>query len=128
MGSSDDFATSYVAAFNAAVAAGDYAEFLAGFTDDAVLRFENVPGAGLLEFVGRTAYTAAYVEQPPDDQLDIVAPVEYDGSALLIAFTWRRDRAPGTIRLTLAEGLISRMTVTFKTAPTVRQSGLSLEM
>ncbi len=39
-----------VAEFNDAIAAGHFAQFLCLFTDDAVIRFENVPGAGRLEY------------------------------------------------------------------------------
>ncbi len=52
-GAVGDFAEQHAAAFNAAVMAGDFAGFLDGFTDDAVIRFENVPGAGSLEYSGR---------------------------------------------------------------------------
>jgi hypothetical protein len=38
-----------VAACNDTVATGDFASFLARFDDDAVMRFENVPGVGVLE-------------------------------------------------------------------------------
>ena len=37
------FAADYVAGFNAAVATGDYAPLTAWYSEDAVLRFENVP-------------------------------------------------------------------------------------
>jgi len=97
-------AAHHVAAFNDAVEAGSFALFLQLFTDDAVIRFENVPGAGTLEFAGRDAYTRAYAEQPPDDKIDIAGPVTAAGDAAVVPFTWQRDRAPGTMRLTYAPG------------------------
>jgi hypothetical protein len=106
-------ADAYIAAFNAAVEAGDYADFLRRLTDDAVVRFENVPGVGVLEYDGRPSYTAAYEQQPPDDQMDIAGPVEQDGAQALIPFAWRRDGRRGTILLTLDNDLISRMVVVF---------------
>jgi ketosteroid isomerase-like protein len=114
-------AARHVAAFNDAVEAGDFTEFLLLFTDDAVVRFENVPGAGTLEFVGRDAYTRAYRERPPDDQIDIAGTAVAEGNSVTVPFTWRRSRSPGTMRLTftggdpevLDERLVSAMTVTF---------------
>jgi hypothetical protein len=107
------FADRHVAAFNAAVAGGDFGGFLAGFTDDAVIRFENVPGAGVLEFAGRPAYTAAYAQQPPDDQIDIAEPPRDDDGTVVIPFAWRRDGARGTMRLGVRDDHVTRMTVIF---------------
>jgi hypothetical protein len=107
------FADEHVAAFNAAVASADFGGFLARLTDDAVVRFENVPGAGTLEFTGRAAYTAAYEQQPPDDQIDITAPPRADEGAIVIPFAWRRDGAQGTMRLSLRGGQVAGLIVTF---------------
>ncbi len=116
-------AAHHVSEFNEAVAAKDFSEFLCLFTDDAVIRFENVPGVGQLEFAGREAYTKAYAEQPPDDQIDISGKAEpgEDGHGVVVPFAWRRDRSRGTIRLTytarndddLDSRLVTRMTVIF---------------
>jgi hypothetical protein len=116
-------AARHVSAFNDAVAAKNFSEFLCLFTDDAVIRFENVPGAGQLEFAGRDAYTKAYASQPPDDQIDINGKAEPDegGDGIVVPFAWRRDGSPGTIRLTYTAGddddldsrFVTRMTVTF---------------
>lgn len=114
-------ASHHVAEFNDAVAAGRFAQFLCLFADDAVIRFENVPGAGTLEFAGRDTFTRAYARQPPDDKIDIAGPVTVDGAEVVVPFTWQRDQAPGTMRLTFTEGspdaldewLVSAMTVVF---------------
>jgi hypothetical protein len=114
-------AARHVAAFDDAVAAGDFTGFLPLFTDHAVIRFENVPGAGTLEFAGRDAYTRAYREQPPDDQIDITGTVRPDGASVMVPFAWRRDGSAGTMRLTFTDGhpdalderLVCAMTVTF---------------
>jgi steroid Delta-isomerase len=98
-------AAQHVAAFNDAVASGSYVGFLRSFTDDAVVRFENVPGAGRLEFAGREAYTQAYAQQPPDDQIDISGPVSLDGATVAVPIAWRRDQAPGTMWLTFTDGV-----------------------
>jgi quercetin dioxygenase-like cupin family protein len=109
-----EFAADYVAVFNSAVACGDYTGLLDRFADDAVLRFENVPPSGSsLEFAGRQAYTQAYAQQPPDNQIELTGePREEDGQVVL-DFAWRGDHLPGTLRLAVTAGLISAMTVTF---------------
>lgn len=114
-------AARHVSEFNDAVAARDFTEFLWLFTDDATVRFENVPGAGTLEFTGRRAYTTAYFEQPPDDQIDISGPPTADGNSVTVPFSWRRDGGTGVLLLTFTDGnpealderLVSAMKVTF---------------
>jgi hypothetical protein len=93
-------AARHVAAFNDAVGAGNFSDFLTLFTDAAVIRFENVPGAGDLEYRGRDIYTRAYDEQPPDDQIDIAGIATCDGSTVVVPFKWRRDGSAGTLGLT----------------------------
>lgn len=109
-----DFAAAHVAAFNQAVTAGDFRDFLLRFADDAVIRFENLPGGVDLEFAGRAAYTKAYEEQPPDDHMDLAGPVSADGSRLAAPFAWRRDGGRGTMRIARADDLITAMTVVFE--------------
>lgn len=112
-------AARHVSVFNDAVATDDYAQFLDLFTDDAVIRFENVPGAGELEFAGRAASANAYAEQPPDDQIDLTGPAMPDEDGVVVPFAWRRDGAPGTMRLGFTDGdrlderLVTKMTVVF---------------
>ena len=81
MGWADGLADEHVAAFNDAVASQDFASFLARFHDDAVMRFENLPGIGVQEFAGRVAYTSAYERQPPDDRIRRIGPREHSCSA-----------------------------------------------
>lgn len=113
MSTARDIADRHVAAFNEAVVTGDFADFLGRFDDAAVIRFENVPSAGQLEFAGRPAYTQAYVQLPPDDQIVVAGPPGDDGGSVVIPFAWRRDGARGTMRLVRADGRIARMVVTF---------------
>ncbi|HXW43286.1 MAG TPA: nuclear transport factor 2 family protein [Streptosporangiaceae bacterium] len=111
----------HVSAFNTAVATGNFADFLCLFTDDAVIRFENVPGTGELEYAGRDAYSQAYAARPPDDKIDITANARADGDQAIVPFAWKRDGATGTLRLTYTSGagddlderLVRAMTVTF---------------
>jgi mannose-6-phosphate isomerase-like protein (cupin superfamily) len=108
------FVANHVAAFNDGISSGDFSRLLARFTDDAVLRFENVPVAGELEFAGRKAYTAAYQDRPPDDQIELTSDPREEEGAVVADFVWRRDRTPGVLQLTVTEDdLISKMTVKF---------------
>lgn len=114
-------AAHHVAQFNDAVAAGSFEAFLRLFAEDAVVRLDNVPDAGHLEYQGRDAFARAYGEQPPDDQIDIVGDVEADGATAVVPFAWRRDETRGTMRLTYGDGpadvlddrLVTAMTITF---------------
>ena len=109
-----EFAVGHVAAFNAAVELGRFDQFLRRYADDAVLRFENVPGAGTLEFTGRAAIAAAYAEQSPDDQIDIAGEITEDGLIVVIPFAWRRDGGRGVMRAERQGATITRMTVAFR--------------
>ena len=112
-------AAHHVTEFNDAVAGRNFLVFLRLFTDDAVMRFENVPGAGTLQYAGRDAYTQAYAEHPPDDKIDIVGDVRIEDGDVVLPFSWQRDEGPGTIRLRYTQGpddaldewLVSAMTV-----------------
>jgi len=112
-------AAHHVVEFNDAVAARNFSLFLLLFTDDAVIRFENVPGAGTLEYTGRDAYTKAYAEQPPDDKIDITGDVRIEDGDVVVPFCWQGDEGPGTMRLRYRQGpdealdqwLVSAMTV-----------------
>jgi ketosteroid isomerase-like protein len=114
MTSVTDFVGEYVRTFNAAVTSGDYSSLLARYTNDAVLRFENVPpDSSTLEFAGRKAFTAAYAENPPDDQIETIGEPVADGDHVVTGFAWRRRQSAGVLDLTVADGLISRMIVIF---------------
>lgn len=113
MADPDEIARQHVTGFNDAVAAGDFTAFLAGFADDAVIVFENVPGAGRLEFAGRPAYTAAYAQQPPGDQISQTGPARAEDGTVIVPFAWRADGSPGTMRLARDGDLITAMTVIF---------------
>lgn len=110
----NEFLSEYVTTFNSSVASGDFTAVLDRFSDEAVLRFENVPPeSSTLEFAGRRAYTAAYNDNPPDDQIDLTGEPTVDGAHLVGTFTWRRDGGTGVLDLTVAGGLIQSMTVIF---------------
>jgi hypothetical protein len=102
------FLNLHVRRFNEAVSSRDFGPLVELFADDAELHFEGVPAG---PFVGRDAIAAAYREQPPDDQLDVLFAHEEDG-VVVERFAWRRG-GTGTMRLTLADDRIARLVVAF---------------
>jgi hypothetical protein len=108
------FVADYVAVFNAAVTSGDYDPLLARYTQDAVLRFENVPpDAASLEFEGRDAIAEAYAQNPPDDQIDLTGDPASAGAHVTAAFAWRRDRSTGVLDFVISGEVIRALTVIF---------------
>ena len=101
----------HVRRFNAAVRSGDFAPMLENFVDDATMMFEGIP---VEPFAGRDANAEAYREQPPDDELDVL-DVRRDGDTVVAGYAWRREPGvrAGELRLTVEDGLISRLVVTF---------------
>ncbi|HET6214050.1 MAG TPA: nuclear transport factor 2 family protein, partial [Micromonosporaceae bacterium] len=62
--------------FNEAVRSGNFSAFVATFTEDAVMRFENMPVG---PYEGRAAIAVAYATQPPTDTMTLES-VEAIGS------------------------------------------------
>ena len=83
----------------------------AGFTEDAEMYFEGVPVG---PFVGRDAISAAYRDQPPDDEVEIFDVDERDG-VIVARYAWLRDegRQAGEMRLSERNGQIQKLVVTF---------------
>jgi ketosteroid isomerase-like protein len=101
----------HVERFNAAVRSGDFGPMLEHFTDDAELVFEGVPVG---PFQGKDAIAAAYREQPPDDEIDVLEARE-EGESVVASYGWRADRSrrAGDMILTTRGDLIARLVVTF---------------
>jgi steroid delta-isomerase len=99
----------HVAGFNDAVRTGRWAEFGAGFTDDATMRFTNV---SVGPFDGRDAIVRAYVEQPPDDTMTADSVDEIDDDTALVHFRWDNG-GPGTMHLRWRDGLVAELVITF---------------
>jgi mannose-6-phosphate isomerase-like protein (cupin superfamily) len=109
-----EFVTNLVDAFNSGVTSGDFARLLAYFTDDAVVRFENGPGGRSREYSGREAYTAAYLNTPPDGQLDLTGDPREEDGWVTVGFTARKDGAAGVLRLIVTpDDLIAHLTMAF---------------
>jgi len=105
----------HVERFNEAVRSGDFGPMIAGFAEDAELRFEGVPVG---PFAGRDAIAAAYREQPPDDEVDILGVEERDG-VFVARYAWKKDegRQAGELLLTPRDDQIAQLVVTFADAP-----------
>jgi steroid Delta-isomerase len=101
----------HVERFNQGVRSGDFAPMVAAFAEDAELHFEGVPAG---PFIGRDAIDAAYREQPPDDEVEILGSEERDG-VIVARYAWLREegRQAGEMRLTPREGQIEKLVVTF---------------
>jgi steroid Delta-isomerase len=101
----------HVARFNEGVRSGDFTPMLAAFAEDAELHFEGVPVG---PFVGRDAIDAAYREQPPDDEIEILGSEERDG-VVVARYAWLRDegRQAGEMLLTPRGDQIQKLVVTF---------------
>jgi hypothetical protein len=104
----------HVERFNAGVRSGDFGPMLVLFADDATLEFEGVPVG---PFHGRDAIAAAYRDQPPDDEIEVL-DVEEDDAAIRARYAWLRDegRAAGDLRLRRDGDLITSLVVTFDRA------------
>jgi steroid Delta-isomerase len=105
---SDGRVERHVAAFNAAVASGDWSGFAARFTLDAQLAFEGVPAG---PFRSRETIAAAYENQPPTDTMRAL-DVDTDGTADTVRFAWTRG-GTGTMRLTWEGDLVASLVVAF---------------
>jgi len=101
----------HVQRFNEGVRSGDFAPMVAAFTEDAELHFEGPPAG---PFVGRDAIDAAYREEPPDDEIEILGSEERDG-VVVARYAWLRDegRQAGEMFLTPRDGQIQKLVVTF---------------
>jgi hypothetical protein len=101
----------HVERFNTGVRTGDWASMLEQFGDDAELRFEGIPVG---PFVGKDAIASGYAAQPPDDEIDVLSEDDR-GAEIVAVYAWRREgRAAGRLILTVREGLIERLVVTFE--------------
>ena len=104
-----DLLQAHVRAFNDGVRTGDWEPMLERFAPDAEVRFENVPVG---PFVGLDAIRAAYRDQPPDDQIQLLGAQEGNEHTAIAAFAWLKG---GTGRLVLEHdrGAVTALTVIF---------------
>ena len=102
----------HVARFNEGVRTGDFGPMLERFSEDAELTFEGVPAG---PFRGRAVIAAAYREQPPDDEVRVLAAEEREDGVVVARYAWAREpgKAAGEMRITRAGDEIARLVVTF---------------
>ena len=102
----------HVRRFNEGIRTGDFGPMVDAFTEDAELRFEGVPVG---PFEGREAIAAAYREQPPDDEVEILGTEEREDGVVVARYAWKRDegKQAGEMLLTPRDGRIARLVVTF---------------
>ena len=102
--------TDHVARFNAGVRSGDFGPMVDGFTDDAELVFEGIPVG---PFRGRAAIAAAYRDQPPDDEIELLDVDQDRESQLIASYAWakRPGIRAGVLVLLPEEGRIARLVI-----------------
>ena len=101
----------HVRRFNEGVRTGDFAAMAAGFAEDAEMHFEGVPVG---PFIGREAIAAAYRDQPPDDEIEILGETEQN-DVVVARYAWLGDhgKQAGEMRLSRQDGRIKKLVVTF---------------
>jgi steroid Delta-isomerase len=110
----DELLAEHVRRFNRGVRSGDFGSMLELFTDDAWLEFV---GVSVGPFQGHGAIAAAYRDQPPDDEIEVLE-TSASGVDVLARYAWLRDegRAAGDLRLTREGDRIARLVITFDAA------------
>jgi steroid delta-isomerase len=78
------------------------------------VRARSTGGVPVGPFIGRDAIAAAYREQPPDDEVEILGSEVREG-VVVARYAWLRDegRQAGEMRLTPRDGQIEKLVVTF---------------
>jgi steroid Delta-isomerase len=94
----------HVERFNQGVRSGDFGPMVAAFSEDAELVFEGIPVG---PFAGRDGIEAAYREQPPDDEIVLLAD---DGT---YAWASEPDVPAGQIFVTECDGEIVRLVIRY---------------
>ncbi|MES1239959.1 MAG: nuclear transport factor 2 family protein, partial [Chloroflexota bacterium] len=80
----------HVDRFNAGVRSGDFTPMVRGFDVDGRLEFVGIPVG---PFQGRDEIAAAYVAQPPDDEIRLLSTEEPDDATVIGRYEWSRTGA-----------------------------------
>jgi hypothetical protein len=99
----------HVDRFNEAVRTRDFTAFVATFADHATMRFTNVPAG---PFAGRSAISAAYAAQPPNDTMTVRSVEEVDQQTARVRFAWAAGGS-GTMTLRWLDGLVADLEIAF---------------
>lgn len=110
-----DMLERHVELFNAGVREHDFGGMLSQFADDATLRFDGVPAG---PFEGRPAITAAYRDQPPDDEIRVLDTSDAGPDRLTARYAWAvsPDQMAERLHLRVRDGLIAELVVTFESS------------
>lgn len=102
----------HVERFNDGVATGLFDLMLEQFADDAVMVVEGGPNTS---FGSRTEITDAYRSNPPDDRIVVLTEPAAVDDAVVASYGWNAQRGTraGDLRLTVADGRITRLVITF---------------
>ena len=102
----------HVVRFNDGVRTDDFARMLEQFADDARMEFR---GVRVGPFEGREAIAAAYRDQPPDDEIELLEAEERDEELAVARYAWAAEPgvAAGELRLRRRGDRISELVVTF---------------
>jgi cysteine desulfurase/selenocysteine lyase len=100
----------HVERFNAGVETRDFDPMVEALSEDAVLEFQGIPVGS---FVGREAIRQAYVEQGPDEGIDLIDVREASPETAVGAYRWRRSGGTGTMTVTHHDGVIDSIVIAF---------------
>jgi hypothetical protein len=102
----------HVERFNAGVRDRDFSSMVAGFSEEAELRFEGIPVG---PFTGRAAIAEAYRTRPPDDQIRLLEAAERPDGTVVARYAWLSEPGvdAGGLELTGRDGRITRMVVRY---------------
>ena len=103
----------HVASFNHGIRSSDWGPMLARFTPDATLEFRGVPVG---PFKGREAIAAAYADNPPDDEIEILEASRSEDEIDAV-YAWRADKGTPAGHMILGltgDGQVDRLVVTFE--------------
>jgi hypothetical protein len=89
MGSLTTAVEEHTALFNACVESGDWAPFLATFTEDARMSVTNAPGG---PYDGRAAIARLYADRPATQTMRLLRVEPVDGSTVRVDFAWQSGR------------------------------------
>ena len=99
----------HVELFNEAVRSGDFDDFVDGFADDAVMRFDGLPVG---PFRGRAAILEAYKNQPPMDTMALMSYEPAGEDAVRAQFEWD-EGGSGRMFLRWTDGEVSELVIAF---------------
>ena len=94
--------------FNEAVRSHDWTAFLATFSADAVMRFDQVPAG---PYTGLDQIARAYAEQPPSDTMTCVSDAR-DGDRDVVRFAWDAGGG-GIMRMSWRDGSVTELAIAF---------------